>query len=54
MINYPYKIDQVKNEMARKKRAESRQFAALGLALFILYVTASTMSFNDCLNLGVC
>jgi hypothetical protein len=54
MINFPYKIDQVKNEIARKKRAEKRQFVALGLVLFVMYVTVSTMGYNDCINLGVC
>lgn len=54
MINHPYKIDQVKNEIAHKKRAESRQFAVLGALLFVMYVTVSTMGYNDCINLGVC
>lgn len=54
MINHPYKIDQVKNEIARKKRAQKRQFVALGLVLFVMYVTVSTMGYNDCINLGVC
>ena len=54
MINHPYKIDQVKNEIARKKRAQSRQFAVLGALLFVMYVTVSTMGYNDCINLGVC
>ena len=54
MINHPYKIDQVKSKMLCKKRADSRRSAALGIILFILYITVSTMSYNDCINLGVC
>tara|TARA_R110000751_G_scaffold21870_6_gene62312 strand:- start:864 stop:1028 length:165 start_codon:yes stop_codon:yes gene_type:complete len=54
VINFPYKIDQVKNEIARKKRAQKRQFVALGLVLFVMYVTVSTMGYNDCINMGVC
>jgi hypothetical protein len=54
MINHPYKIDEFKNKIACKKRAESIRLAALSIILFLLYVTVSTMSYNDCINLGVC
>jgi len=32
----------------------NKRYLLAALAVFILYVTASNMAFNDCINLGVC
>jgi len=54
MINYPYKIDQVKNEIARKKHQENRAGFIGAIVLLALYCLVSTMEYNDCTNMGVC
>jgi hypothetical protein len=51
MINYDYKY--ARDRIENKKRTESRTSAALGAAIFIMYLVVSTMSYNDCLQ-GVC
>lgn len=51
MINYDYKY--ARDRKAKERRAESRQFMACGLGLFVLYCIASTMSYKDCLQ-GIC
>lgn len=54
MINYPYKVGRVRAEIERKKRREKLQVAAAFIILFVMYVTVSTMEYNECINLGVC
>jgi hypothetical protein len=51
MINFDYKY--ARERKAKERRAESRQFMAAGLGLFLCYAIASTMSYNDCLQ-GIC
>jgi len=54
MINYQYKVGRVRAEIKRKKRKEKLQIAGAFIILFVMYVTVSTMEYNDCINLGVC
>lgn len=55
MNKYSLSYNQVK---ARGEATEIRSKNRIGLVgiiiLFALYVTTSTMGYNDCLNLGVC
>jgi cytochrome b len=54
MINFPYKIDHVKNEIARKQKQENRAGLVGAVVLFALYCMVSTMEYNDCINMGIC
>ena len=48
MINHPYKVGQVtKEELERRKRAESRQFMLFGLLLFVGYVMVGTLEYGS-------
>jgi len=51
MINFDYKY--ARDQKAKERRAQSRQFMAAGIGLFLCYAIASTMSYNDCLQ-GIC
>ena len=54
MINFPYKIDHVKNEIARQQKQENRAGLVAGVILVALYCLVSTMEYNDCINMGIC
>lgn len=52
MNNFDYKYARYRKDKERRKKRWSILSAA-GLGLFVCYVIASTMSYNDCLQ-GIC
>jgi hypothetical protein len=55
MNKYSLSYNQIKaRDEAAKVRSENRIGFIGAIILFSLYVTVSTMGYNDCINLGVC